>query len=117
LRSRLEGEERAMPSTNNILLASLSTGDFDLLGPHLETVTLGLRKNLERPNRRIDAVYFPEGGFASVVAVQSNGKQVEVGLIGREGMTGLPIVLAITAHPTRLMFRRREKARAYPRRN
>jgi CRP-like cAMP-binding protein len=38
-------------------------------------------------------VYFLESGFASVVAVQSNGKQVEVGLIGREGMTGLPIVL------------------------
>jgi CRP-like cAMP-binding protein len=82
-----------MSSSNiNRLLASLSTDDFDLLGPHLESVTLGLRKNLERPNRRIDAVYFPEGGFASVVAVQSNGKQVEVGLIGREGMTGLPVV-------------------------
>ena len=50
-------------------------------------------KEFERPNRRIDAVYFPEVGFASVVAVQSKGKQVEVGLIGREGMTGLPIVL------------------------
>ena len=50
-------------------------------------------KESRRPNRRIDAVYFPEVGFASVVAVQSNGKQVEVGLIGREGMTGLPIVL------------------------
>ena len=48
---------------------------------------------LERPNRRIDTVYFPELGFASVVAVQRGGKQVEVGLIGREGMTGLPIVL------------------------
>jgi CRP-like cAMP-binding protein len=82
-----------MPSSSNKLLASLSTDDFDLLGSHLESVTLGLRKHLERPNRRIDAVYFPEGGFASVVAVQSNGKQVEVGLIGREGMTGLPIVL------------------------
>jgi CRP-like cAMP-binding protein len=82
-----------MSSSNiNRLLASLSTEDFDLLGPHLESVTLGLRKNLERPNRRIDAVYFPEGGFASVVAVQSSGKQVEVGLIGREGMTGLPVV-------------------------
>jgi CRP-like cAMP-binding protein len=79
--------------TGNRLLASLSTDDFDLLGPHLESVTLGLRKNLETPNRRIDAVYFPEAGFASVVAVQSNGKEVEVGLIGREGMTGLPIVL------------------------
>jgi hypothetical protein len=64
-----------MPSSSNKLLASLSTNDFDLLGPHLESMTLGLRKNLERPNRRIDAVYFPEGGFASVVAVQSNGKE------------------------------------------
>ena len=82
-----------MPGGSNRLLASLSTGDFDLLGPHLKSVTLGLRKYLERPNRQIDAAYFPEGGFASVVAVQSNGKQVEVGLIGREGMTGLPIVL------------------------
>jgi CRP-like cAMP-binding protein len=81
-----------MPSSDNRLLASLSTEDFDLLEPHLEVVTLGLRKSLERPNRRIDAVYFPEAGFASVVAVQSSGKEVEVGLIGREGMTGLPIV-------------------------
>ncbi len=82
-----------MPGSSNKLLASLSTDDFDLLEPHLESVTLGLRKYLERPNRRIEAAYFPEAGFASVVAVQSNGKQVEVGLIGREGMTGLPIVL------------------------
>ena len=94
MRSRLKGEERAMPSSgNNRLLASLSTDDFGLLEPQLESVTLGLRKYLERPNRRIDAAYFPEAGFASVVAVQSNGKQVEVGLIGSEGMTGLPIVL------------------------
>jgi CRP-like cAMP-binding protein len=66
---------------------------FDLLAPHLEAVTLGLRKVLEKPNKKIEAVYFPETGFASVVAVQRNGKQVEIGLIGREGMTGLPIVL------------------------
>jgi CRP-like cAMP-binding protein len=81
-----------MPRNGNRLLASLSTDDFDLLEAHLQSVTLGMRKHLERPNRRIEAAYFPEGGFASVVAVQSNGKQVEVGLIGREGMTGLPIV-------------------------
>ena len=41
-----------MPSSNNRLLASLSPDDFDLLEPHLESVTLGLRKHLERPNRR-----------------------------------------------------------------
>lgn len=81
-----------MPRGGNKLLASLADNDFALLEPHLEFVTLGLRKSLERPNRRIDAVYFPEAGFASVVAVQSNGKEIEVGLIGREGMTGMPIV-------------------------
>ena len=79
-------------SRSNKLLASLAKDDFDLLEPHLKPVTLELRKSLERPNRRIETVYFPEGGFASVVAVQSGGKEVEVGLIGREGMTGLPIV-------------------------
>jgi hypothetical protein len=47
-------------------------GDLALLEPHFKSVTLGVRKSLERPNRRIEAVYFPEGGFASVVAVQSN---------------------------------------------
>jgi CRP-like cAMP-binding protein len=82
-----------MRTHSNKLLASLSTNDFDLLEPYLESVTLGIRKHLEKPNQRINAAYFPESGFASVVAVQSNGKQVEIGLIGREGMTGLPIVL------------------------
>src|SRR5438876_7394516 len=82
-----------MAGNGNQLLASLSTDDLDLLEPHLESVTLNIRKQLEKPNRRIEAAYFPESGFASVVAVQSNGKQIEIGLIGREGMTGLPIVL------------------------
>ena len=82
-----------MSLTSNTLLLSLSSSDFDLLAPHLEAVTLGLRKMLEKPNWRIQDVYFPETGFASVVALQRNGKEVEVGLIGREGMTGLAIVL------------------------
>jgi CRP-like cAMP-binding protein len=82
-----------MAGRRNRLLASLSANDLALLEPHLAPVALGLRKSLEKPNRRIEVAYFPESGFASVIAVQSNGKQVEVGLIGREGMTGLPIVL------------------------
>jgi CRP-like cAMP-binding protein len=90
LRSRLNGKERSVP---NNLLSRLSTDDFDLLAPHLESVALGLRKSLETPNKQIEAAYFPEAGIASVVAIQSSGKRVEVGLIGREGMTGLPIVL------------------------
>jgi CRP-like cAMP-binding protein len=81
------------PQSHNRLLSSLSSADFRLLQPDLEPVTLALRHVLERPDRRIDAVYFPEAGFASVVAVQADDNKVEVGLIGREGMTGLPILL------------------------
>jgi CRP-like cAMP-binding protein len=77
----------------NRLLASLSTKDHELLRPHLTSVVLHVRRRLEEPNKRIDVAYFPESGFASVVAIQSRGTQVEVGLVGREGMTGTAIVL------------------------
>jgi CRP-like cAMP-binding protein len=80
-------------TSRNKLLSSLSRSDFALLEPHLEPVTLSMRKVLEKPNSRITAAYFPDCGFASVVAQQANGKEVEVGLIGREGMIGMPIVL------------------------
>jgi CRP-like cAMP-binding protein len=81
-----------MPSSGNQLLALLSTADHNLIEPHLTGVNLPVRKHLEQPHKRIDAVYFLESGFASVVAIQFK-KQVEVGLVGREGMTGLPVVL------------------------
>ena len=81
------------PQSHNRLLSSLSSADFRLLQPDLEPVTLALKFVLERPDRRVDAVYFPEAGFASVVAVQADKTKVEVGLIGREGMSGLTILM------------------------
>jgi hypothetical protein len=82
-----------MPSSPNHLLASLSTRDFGLLKPNLRPLILRLRQHLEQPNKPIDVIYFPHSGFASVVAIQSAKKQVEVGLIGREGMSGLSVAL------------------------
>jgi len=79
--------------TRNLLLAALSKDDRDRLQPHLEPMDLELRKALEQPNKRIDNVYFLDHGIASVVAVQAKETKVEIGLIGREGMTGLAIVL------------------------
>ena len=104
-----------MSLSSNTLLLSLSTSDFDLLAPHLEAVTLGLRKMLEKPNKRIEDVYFPETGFASVVAVQRSGKEVEVGLIGREGMTGLPIVLGNHRSPHATYIQAPERVTPFPR--
>jgi len=83
----------------NRLLASLSPGDLGLMQPHLEPVSLKLRHDLEKPNRRIDDVYFMDSGIASVVAVQSNQTRVEVGLVGCEGMTGTSVVLGSDRSP------------------
>ena len=50
-----------------------------------------MRKSLQARNKRIEQVYFLDSGAASVVA---NGEQaIEVGMIGREGIVGLPVVL------------------------
>jgi CRP-like cAMP-binding protein len=83
----------------NCLLAALSPADLALLQPHLRPLAMDLRKDLERPHRRIDAVYFVEAGIASVVAVQANETRVEVGLIGKEGMSGIAVVLGDDQSP------------------
>jgi CRP-like cAMP-binding protein len=80
------------PSRNR-LLAALSPADLALWRPHLRSMPMAVFKDMERPNRRIETVYFMEAGIASVVAVQPDETRAEVGLIGREGMTGIAIVL------------------------
>jgi CRP-like cAMP-binding protein len=77
--------------TSNTLLARLSRADRQLLEAHLQAVDLRVRKQLQARNKRVEQVYFIDSGVASVVA---NGQRaIEVGMIGREGMTGLPVLL------------------------
>jgi len=85
-------------SVRNRLLASLSSGDYALLKPDLESLALSARQILEAPNTSITHSYFIESGLASIVARNSH-KRLEVGLIGCEGMTGLPIVLGSDRSP------------------
>ncbi len=86
-------EIRARGKSANQILSRLSRADFGLLEPHLEAVDLPLRKQLEARKKRIDQIYFLEAGFASVVANGSGKRQIEIGLIGREGMTGLGVIM------------------------
>jgi CRP-like cAMP-binding protein len=83
------------PSRNgskNRVLARLARADLALLKPHLAPVDLPVSTSLETANARIDAVYFILRGFASVVADGRGKRSIEVGIIGREGMTGLSVV-------------------------
>jgi CRP-like cAMP-binding protein len=77
----------------NQLLATLTASDLALLQPHLTTVSLKLLQDLETPDRPIENIYFMFSGIASVVATVSDDSRVEIGLIGREGMTGAAVLL------------------------
>ena len=75
--------------STNRLLAALPAEDYRRLLPLLKVLPLKLRRILYKPGDVVDHVYFPGGGFVSVVTVLSSGEMVEVATIGREGMVGV----------------------------
>jgi CRP-like cAMP-binding protein len=82
----------------NKLLNALLPDDLALLTRDLERVELPRRKQLEHPNRAFDSVYFIETGIASVVG-KTGDTEVEVGVIGCEGVTGIPVLLGDDRSP------------------
>ena len=91
----LKSMDDVMPSRTDVrnrLLAKMPASDFALLAPHLEMVSLKERQVVEVPGRPIPHVYFVETGVVSVVAVNAEDHRIEVGVIGKEGMTGVPLV-------------------------
>ena len=85
-------------SVRNRLLAALTPDEFWLLQPHLEPVSLGLRQWVIETQQPIRHVYFPEQGIISILADTAQGR-FEVGLVGSEGMAGLPVVHGIDHSP------------------
>ena len=77
----------------NRLLSLLSDSDYERLRPHLSQVVFDYKKSLYEASRRIEHVYFPIDGVASLVLTTADGASAEVGTIGNEGMVGLPICL------------------------
>src|ERR1044071_349523 len=77
----------------NELLAALPRGAYLRLLPHLESVSLSLGTSLYNSGESIEHVYFPEDALVSLVTHMSDGATVEVGLIGRDGMVGIPVLL------------------------
>ena len=77
----------------NRLLAALPTEDYQSLVPYLEPVELPQYKIVYNAGENYDYAYFPSYSIISNVAIMENGSTVEIGVIGNEGMIGLPIFL------------------------
>ena len=93
-----DGDENSI--ANEILLC-LKINERNQILPKLEKVRLKLHQVLHEPGETIESGYFINSGLISVLAVQPDGKSVEVGLIGREGFVGLPLLVGYSSSPTR----------------
>lgn len=85
----------------NRLLAALSPRELNLVLPHLKCVPVALRSILHEPGQPIRYLYFPISGMISLLSPgDEQGGRIEVGVVGCEGLVGLPAFLGARAGPT-----------------
>jgi CRP-like cAMP-binding protein len=88
------------PIHNEILLG-LPPNESELLFPKLEFVRLMTHHVLHEPGDTLKSAYFCDSGLISILSVFPDGKSVEVGLVGKEGFIGVPLVAGFRTASTR----------------
>lgn len=82
-------------AVHNVILCSLPDKEFSLLRPHLEPVDLPQYLILEEPGQKIEYAHFVDQGMTSLVALSRDGRSVEVGIVGKEGMVGMSLIAGL----------------------
>jgi CRP-like cAMP-binding protein len=95
-----------VPSTQraavvNRLLEALPRSDLRRMLAGCETVELAFAEVLYKPGERLSHVYFPLRSFISLIMAVDESTSLEVGLVGNEGMFGVPLVLGVDVSPVR----------------
>jgi len=80
---------------SNVILLSLPNAEYRMLRPHLQPVDLPQHEILHEPGEKIEFTYFLNEGMASLVALSRDGRSVEVGIVGKEGMVGMPLTMGL----------------------
>jgi CRP-like cAMP-binding protein len=103
LRTKPDGEGRPTiddnPVANQILLG-LPAKERDTIFPQLTGVELKTHIVLHEPGEAIKFGYFVNSGMVSVLTVLAERKSVEVGLTGKDGFVGLPLIVGFSSGPT-----------------
>src|ERR1700722_3135544 len=87
--------DSAGKAVRNVILLSLPADEYNLIRPHLEPVELPQYEILHEPGEKIDFIYFLNGGMTSIVALSRDGRSVEVGIAGKEGMVGMALTVGL----------------------
>jgi CRP-like cAMP-binding protein len=87
--------------SDNLLLAKLSPTVLNILRPNLHPVELQRGAPICEPEQVPEYGYFPVNGLLSVVSTMSDGSVIEVGAVGRDGMSGTHVFQGLETVPFR----------------
>lgn len=87
----------------NSLLAALPRKDYQLLLDRLEPIKLTFGEVLYYPGEPIQHVYFPTDSLVSLLTLAEGHQALEVGMVGYEGMLGIPLALGVSNSPVRAL--------------
>jgi CRP-like cAMP-binding protein len=88
----------------NTILQSIPEGEYNLLRGHLEPLELPQKHILHEAGRKIEFAYFLNDGMASLVVLTSDGRSVEVAIVGKEGIVGTPLAVGLIHGPHRALM-------------
>ena len=77
----------------NKILAALPLSQYERIAPYLKQVNLKIGDILLEPEEETDSIYFPQTAMISLVSIMMDGSTTEIGLVGNEGMIGVPAIL------------------------
>jgi CRP-like cAMP-binding protein len=80
---------------SNVILLSLPDDEYGMIRPYLEPVKLPQYDIVHEPGEKIDFAYFLNDGMMSLVALNHDGRSVEVGIVGKEGMVGMSLMMGL----------------------
>ena len=89
--------------TGNRILDQLSAEEFNRLAPHCEAVSLAYKQTVYRSADPLSNVIFPVSGMLSHLVVLEEGREVEVAMVGSEGVIGATAVLGVEQAPHRIV--------------
>jgi CRP-like cAMP-binding protein len=102
-RVRSDGVEVDGNKLDNGLLLNLPEKEGRAIYPQLVFLPLRTHDVLNEAGAEIRYVYFMNSGLASVLNVMADGKSVEVGLTGKEGFVGLPLIVGFASSASRVI--------------
>jgi CRP-like cAMP-binding protein len=100
----------AAAPTQNLILASLPSSDYQRLLPQLELVEMGLGHSLYESGGHLQYVYFPVEGIVSLLYVTQGGNSAELAVVGCEGMIGVSLFMGGETTPNRAVVQSACKA-------